>query len=210
MNYDKLLLIDHCLFLCQELRVWDISTHQCLKTVSLQFPCLQPGRIPEHGNFPFLLLGPPLPEQSQPHLVVGCKDYLALLNLAERERGKGGWKLGSKFLNGPALLCVLYNPTLRQVVTGHADSSVSLWDVGTGKRRLQICNAHGEDELTCMALDSSHRRLITGACNGTIKVLTLCFVCTNTFTLSTLSGIHLYCTSMRKFKKHLVMRRASC
>ncbi|XP_062299179.1 WD repeat-containing protein 49 [Scomber scombrus] len=157
-----------------ELRVWDISTHHCLKTVGLPFPCLQPGRIPEHGNFPFLLLSPPLPEQTQPHLVVGCKDYLALLDLAERERGGGGWLTDeARELNGPALSCALYNPTLKQVVTGHADSSVSLWDVGTGKKRLQICNVHGEDELTCMALDSSHRRLITGACNGTIKVWSL-------------------------------------
>ncbi|XP_044194675.1 WD repeat-containing protein on Y chromosome isoform X2 [Thunnus albacares] len=162
-----------------ELRVWDISTHHCLKTVNLQFPCLQLGRIPEHGNFPFLLLGPPLPEQTQPHLVVGCKDYLAWLDLAERERGGGGWltdegrELGPKILSFPALSCALYNPTLRQVVTGHAVSLVSLWDVETGKRRLQISNAHGEDELTCMALDSSHRRLITGACNGTIKVWSL-------------------------------------
>ncbi|XP_074477196.1 cilia- and flagella-associated protein 337 isoform X4 [Sebastes fasciatus] len=158
-----------------ELRVWDISSHHCLKTVGLQFPCQQPGRIPEHGNFPFLLLSPPLPEQTQSHLVVGCKDYLALLNLAETRRGGGGWLTdeGPNIHSGPALSCALYNSTLRQVATGHTDSSVSLWDVETGRRRLQILNAHGEEELTCMALDSSHRRLITGARNGTIKVWNL-------------------------------------
>ncbi|KAK2820770.1 hypothetical protein Q5P01_023729 [Channa striata] len=155
-----------------ELRVWDISTHHCLKIVHLQFPCLQPGRIPEHGNFPFLLLSPPPSEHKQPHLVVGCKDYLALLSLAEAGRGGGGTggEFGPDFQGGPALSCALYNPTLRQVVTGYADSSVSLWGVETGRRQLQILNAHGEEELTCMALDSSHRRLITGARNGTIKV----------------------------------------
>ncbi|KAK2884947.1 hypothetical protein Q8A73_021421 [Channa argus] len=162
-----------------ELRVWDISTHICLKTVRLHFPCLQPGRIPEHGNFPFLLLSPPLPEHTQPHLVVGCKDYLALLSLAETGRGRGGWltdigrEFGPDIQTGHALSCALYNPTLRQVVTGYANSSVSLWDVDTGRRQLQILNAHGEEELTCMTLDSSHRRLITGARNGTIKVWNL-------------------------------------
>ncbi|XP_023285017.1 WD repeat-containing protein 49-like [Seriola lalandi dorsalis] len=162
-----------------ELRVWDISSHHCLKTVRLQFPCLQPGRISEHGNFPFLLLSPPLPEDAQPHLVVGCKDYLALLNLAETRRGGGGGftnegrEFGPEIQSGPALSCALYNPTLRQVVTAHANSSVSLWDVETGRRRLQILNAHGEAELLCMALDSSHRRLITGARNGTVKVWNL-------------------------------------
>nr|XP_046232345.1 WD repeat-containing protein 49 isoform X2 [Scatophagus argus] len=161
-----------------ELRVWDISSHHCLKTICLQFPCQQPGRIPEHGNFPFLLLSPPLSEQA--HLVVGCKDYLALLSLAEMKRGGGGgWltdegrELGSKNHLVPPLSCALYSSTLRQVVTGHADSSVSLWDVETGRRRLQILNAHGEDELICMALDSFQRRLITGARSGTIKVWNL-------------------------------------
>ncbi|KAK9529892.1 hypothetical protein VZT92_011441 [Zoarces viviparus] len=162
-----------------ELKVWDISSHHWLKTVCLQFPCKQPGRIPEHGNFPFLLLSPPLPEQTQAHLVVGCKDHLAVLYLAETRRGGGGRltdegrEPGPNHQSGPALCCALYNSSLRQVVTGHADSSVSLWDVETGRRRLQILNAHGEDELTCMTLDSSHRRLITGARNGTIKVWNL-------------------------------------
>ncbi|XP_034427163.1 WD repeat-containing protein on Y chromosome isoform X2 [Hippoglossus hippoglossus] len=160
-----------------ELRVWDISTHQCLKTLRLQFPCLQPGRIPEHGNFPFLFLSPPLPVETRPHLVVGCKDYLARLHLAESGRGRGGWLTNEQREFGPeigvVLSCALYNPTLRQVVTGHADSSVSLWDVETGRRRLQILNAHGEDELLCMTLDSTHRRLFTGARNGTIKVWNL-------------------------------------
>ncbi|XP_056286630.1 WD repeat-containing protein 49 isoform X2 [Pseudoliparis swirei] len=158
-----------------ELKIWDISSHHCLKTVCLQFPCRQPGRIPEHGSFPFLLLSPPLPEQTQSHLLVGCKDHLALLNLAEARRGGGGgWSAGrGGEPGGPALTCALYNASLRQVVTGHADSSVSLWDVETGRRRLRILNAHGEDEVTCMTLDSSHRRLITGARNGTIKVWNL-------------------------------------
>ncbi|TKS90001.1 WD repeat-containing protein 49 [Collichthys lucidus] len=156
-----------------ELRFWDISSHHCLKIVRLQFPCQQPGRIPEHGNFPFLLLSPPHLEES--HLVVGCKDYLALLSLSKTRRGGGGWLTdeGPKIQSGPAVSCALYNSTLRQVVTGYADSSVCLWDVETGRRRLQIVNAHGEDGLTCMALDSSHRRLITGARNGTIKVWNL-------------------------------------
>ncbi|KAG8009073.1 WD repeat-containing protein 49 [Nibea albiflora] len=154
-----------------ELRVWDISSHRCLKTVCLQFPCQQPGRIPEHGNFPFLLLSPPHLEESR--LVVGCKDYLALLSLSKTRRGGGGWLTDEGPKSGPAVSCALYNSALRQVVTGYADSSVCLWDVETGRRRLQIVNTHGEDGLTCMALDSSHRRLITGAHNGTIKVWNL-------------------------------------
>ncbi|XP_024913730.1 WD repeat-containing protein 49 isoform X3 [Cynoglossus semilaevis] len=155
-----------------ELRIWDISSHHCLKTIHLQFPCLQLGRIPEHGNFPFLLVAPRRPAETQPHLLVACKDYLALLKLARTRGGRGGEWLTDED-GGPGLSCALYNPTLRQVVTGHMDSSVSLWEVETGRRRLQIVNAHGEEELLCMTLDSTHRRLITGAGNGTIKVWNL-------------------------------------
>ncbi|XP_068161900.1 cilia- and flagella-associated protein 337 [Antennarius striatus] len=159
-----------------ELRIWDISSQHCLKNIPLTFPCQQPSRIPEHGNFPFLLLSPPLSERA--HLVVGCKDYLALLHLAEAGSGDG-WLMEERrgprphIQSGPGLSCALYNPTLRKVVTCHTDSSVSVWDVETGKRRLKIFNAHGGEDLTCMALDSSHRRLITGAPNGTVKVWNL-------------------------------------
>lgn len=109
--------------------------------------------------------------------MVGCKDYLALLPLAEGKGGEGDWSAVSQHSGGsgsPALLsCALYNPTLRLLVTGHSDSSVFTWDVETGRRRLRILNAHGEEEVTSLALDSSHRRLITAACSGTIKVLIL-------------------------------------
>lgn len=144
---------------------WDLVSHSCLKTIHLLFPCQQPSRIPEHGSFPFLLLSPPLSEQ--PHLVVGCCDYLALLHLSEnRSAGAGG--LADRGREG--LTCALYNSTLRQLVTGHADSSLSVWDVETGRGRLQILNAHGGEAVTSMALDSSHRRLISGSRSGTIKV----------------------------------------
>lgn len=77
-----------CAF-AQDLRVWDLVSHACLKSVRLLFPCQQPSGILEHGSFPFLLLSPPLSDQ--PHLVVGCRDYLALLQLSE-SRPAGGWR----------------------------------------------------------------------------------------------------------------------
>ncbi|XP_023804859.1 WD repeat-containing protein on Y chromosome isoform X2 [Oryzias latipes] len=160
-----------------ELRVWDVSTHVCLKTIPLQFPCLQPSRIPEHATFPFLLLSPPFPEQTYPHLIVCCKDYLARFRLARKGSRVGGWLTaeGREFggESSGSVSCTLYNPTLRQVVTGHSDSSVCLWDVQTGRMGLCIFHAHGEKRLTRMELDSSHRKLITAASNGTIKVWNL-------------------------------------
>ncbi|KAM6951056.1 cilia- and flagella-associated protein 337 [Aplochiton taeniatus] len=162
-----------------ELRLWDISSHLCLRTIHLQFPCLQPGRAPEHGNFPFLLMqAPPLPATTPPHLLVGCKDYLALLRLAEGKkdggegwRDDGGWGRGSG--ERAPLSCLLCNPALGQAITGGEDSSVTIWDLETGALHLRVSHAHGEEDVTCMALDSSHRRLITGARNGTVKVWSL-------------------------------------
>ncbi|XP_034148130.1 WD repeat-containing protein on Y chromosome isoform X2 [Esox lucius] len=152
-----------------ELRVWDISSHSCLRTVHLQFACLHPGRTPVHGNFPFLLVAPPFPSQTPPHILVSCRDYLARLEL---EVG-GGEGRRIQWPAGP-VSCVLYNPTLKQVTGGFDDSSVSVWDVETGTLCLKISSAHGEEPITCMTLiGSSHRRLVTGARNGTIKVWNL-------------------------------------
>ncbi|CAG04417.1 unnamed protein product [Tetraodon nigroviridis] len=153
-----------------DLRVWDLVGHACLTTIRLLFPCQQPSRTLEHGGFPFLLLVPPLSEQ--PHLVVGCRDYLALLHLSESTSARAGG-LADGGGEGPGLTCALLSSALRRLVTGHADSSLSVWDVETGRRRLQILNAHGREAVTSMALDSSHRRLISGSRSGTIKVWSL-------------------------------------
>lgn len=151
LNIWRKYLLSQYMYVCvfvQDLRVWDLVSHACLKTIRLHFPCQQPSRIPEHGSFPFLLLSPPL--SGQPHLVVGCRDYLALLHLSEsRSAGAGGLADGGR--GGPGLTCALYNSALRQLVTGRADSSLSVWDVDTGRTRLQILNAHGGEGVTSMA-----------------------------------------------------------
>ncbi|CAL8300729.1 unnamed protein product [Lota lota] len=162
-----------------ELKIWDVSSHRCLRTVRLPFPCFQPGRSPEQSSFPFLLVQAALPAKAPPHLLVACKDYLALLRLAEGrgdttggeggERGEGGE--GGEVRRRVAPICVaLYNPGRGQVVTGRQDSSVGVWDAASGRRCFTIHDAHGREALTCMSVDSSGRRLITGARNGTVKV----------------------------------------
>ncbi|XP_030630928.1 WD repeat-containing protein on Y chromosome [Chanos chanos] len=137
------------------LKIWDISSEQCVRTLQLDFPCIQPGRSPEHGSFPFLL-----DFAVTPVLLVTCREYMALLSLDTGDAG-----------NGPdQLSCILYNPLFKQVVTAYVNSSLAVWDVETGVRCLEVKNAHGRAEITCMALDRRQRRLITGASNGTIKV----------------------------------------
>ena len=55
-------------------------------------------------------------------------------------------------------------------MTGSDDSSVTVWDVETGRKALHIGSAHGREEVTCMTFDSGWRRLLTGACDGSVKV----------------------------------------
>jgi len=47
------------------------------------------------------------------------------------------------------------------------------WDFETGNKNLVFTNAHGDEEITSMAFDGNWRRLITGARNGTVKVIVL-------------------------------------
>ncbi|MFT7804220.1 WD repeat-containing protein on Y chromosome-like [Arapaima gigas] len=167
------------------LKVWDILSQRCLRTLLLKFPCVQTGRPLEHGTFPFLLLS-----VAPPVLLVSCRDYLGLLHLAGGDPGRCGSlthsaPISSALYNpllkqvGPesaptlkprlSRLCVRHGYVLLQVATGSDDSSVCLWDVETGAKCLQLSNAHGQEEITCMTFDLSRRRLITGARNGTMK-----------------------------------------
>ncbi|XP_029102819.1 WD repeat-containing protein on Y chromosome [Scleropages formosus] len=142
------------------LKVWDVPSQSCLRSLLLKFPCVQAGRPLEHGNFPFLLLS------AVPHmLLVSCRDYLGLLHLDRGDSGRAGCLTHSAPISS-----ALYNPILKQVATGCDDSTVCLWDVETGAKCLQLSNVHGKEEITCMTFDLSYRRLITGARNGTIKV----------------------------------------
>ncbi|KAJ8363673.1 hypothetical protein SKAU_G00125040 [Synaphobranchus kaupii] len=143
------------------LKVWDIVSEHCLRTLLLKFPCVEAGHDLEHGNFPFLLL------PTAPHvLLVSCRDYLGLLHLQHGDGVVGGEPL----THSTPLSGALYNPLFKQVVTGCAGSSVAAWDVETGTKCLHLTNAHGQEEITCMAFDTSQHQLITGARNGTIKV----------------------------------------
>lgn len=170
----------------QVLKIWDIPSQQCVKTIQLKFPNLQAGFTPEQGRFPLLLN-----LTADPVLLVSYREYLAALTLTESNKSKSNDKSG-------LYTCVLYNPHLEQVgvwvswinglwtehyrfftvmcilcmvevITACADSTLTVWDVKTGIKRMEVRNAHGQEEVSCMALDVHQRRLISAATNGTIK-----------------------------------------
>uniref|UniRef100_A0A8C5AGN3 Uncharacterized protein n=1 Tax=Gadus morhua TaxID=8049 RepID=A0A8C5AGN3_GADMO len=127
--------------------------------------------------FPFLLVEAALPAKGPPRLLVACKDYLALLRLAggrgDDAAAAGREGAGREVRHGrraAPITAALYNPGLGQVATGRRDSSLAVWEAATGRACFTIHGAHGREALTCMAVDSSGRRLITGARNGTVKV----------------------------------------
>ncbi|XP_016113604.1 uncharacterized protein [Sinocyclocheilus grahami] len=123
-----------------------------------EFPNIPLGFTPEHGSFPLLLSLTP-----DPVLLVTCREYLATLHLHKSESNSRSGIYTS----------ALYNPHLQQVITACADSTLTVWDVKTGLKRMEIRNAHGKEEVSCMALDVHQRRLISAATNGTIKVWNL-------------------------------------
>ncbi|XP_056325906.1 WD repeat-containing protein on Y chromosome [Danio aesculapii] len=140
------------------LKIWDIPSQQCIKTLHLNFPNIQAGVSPEQGSFPLLLN-----LSSDPVLLVTCREYVAMLQLDKTETSSGS----------DLYTCALYNPNLQQVITACADSTLTVWDVKTGIKRMEIRNAHGNEEVSCMALDVHQRRLISAATNGTVKVWNL-------------------------------------
>ncbi|XP_028813763.1 WD repeat-containing protein on Y chromosome isoform X2 [Denticeps clupeoides] len=136
------------------LKIWDIQSQQCVRSLQLKFPYIVAGQTPEHGNFPLLLLQTPLQQ-----VLVSCRDYLGLLRLDG----------GASDDRPVALTSLLYNSHLKQVVTACANSSLAMWDIRTGSKILEMRNTHGEAAITCLALDTTQRLLVTGASNGTIK-----------------------------------------
>lgn len=58
-----------------------------------------------------------------------------------------------------------------QVVSGCLLGTVSVWDITTGKKRMEfsVCDIH-QMELTAMALDESERCLLTGLRDGILQM----------------------------------------
>ncbi|XP_048762594.2 WD repeat-containing protein on Y chromosome-like isoform X3 [Ostrea edulis] len=143
------------------IKVWDIKEHSCLQTVVLKFPSSIHGRMPEHGTFPIHM-------QPAPHnaVLVTCNDYLGMLKLGHTSQPKN-----LDAVTHDSQLCgAIYNKTFKQVVTGCDSSNIAVWELESGNKAIVFSNAHGDEEITCMAFDDSYRRLLTGARNGTIKV----------------------------------------
>ncbi|CAM4547247.1 unnamed protein product [Lepidochelys olivacea] len=56
-----------------------------------------------------------------------------------------------------------------QVVSCSEGSAIKVWDLQNGQLVTEVYEAHGHATVTCMALDTSGKRLITGGRDGSLK-----------------------------------------
>ena len=57
-----------------------------------------------------------------------------------------------------------------KLITCGDNSSLVAWEIESGRRVFSILDAHDGEEITCVAIDQSCRRIATAARNGIIKV----------------------------------------
>ncbi|KAG1951866.1 EF-hand calcium-binding domain-containing protein [Pimephales promelas] len=93
-------------------------------------------------------------------------DSLSLLSLQTKPQPKGNQILSHE----EPVLCCGYSEEFRQVVSCSEGSVVKVWDVETGAQMFEFGGAHEESAITCMAFDSSGRRLVTGGRDGCLKM----------------------------------------
>ncbi|TRY88622.1 hypothetical protein DNTS_028838 [Danionella cerebrum] len=123
------------------LNIWDIASHQCIQTVHLKFPNIQAGVSPEQGSVPLLL------SLSSETVLVTCREYLAMMHLDVPECRQ----------RPQVFTYALYSSVLQRVITASADSTLTVWEVKTGIKKIEIRNAHGEEEISCLAGLNLHK-----------------------------------------------------
>ncbi|XP_067386329.1 cilia- and flagella-associated protein 337-like [Emydura macquarii macquarii] len=67
------------------------------------------------------------------------------------------------------ILCCQYNKPFQQVVSCSEGSAIKVWDLQNGQLVTEIYEAHGDAAVTCMTLEPSGKRLVTGGRDGSLK-----------------------------------------
>ncbi|XP_028395533.1 WD repeat-containing protein on Y chromosome-like [Dendronephthya gigantea] len=142
------------------IKAWDIKEHYCIQSIHLKYP-YDPHHL-DHGPFPMILL--PAPTHA---LLIACEDYLTELKLSNEPNIKP-----NRTSHDRPLLACLYNDKKKQVITGCEGSLVRTWNVETGKKVFEFLGVVGKDEMSCMALEVSGRRLFTGSRTGMVYIWT--------------------------------------
>ncbi|XP_074849430.1 cilia- and flagella-associated protein 337-like [Carettochelys insculpta] len=102
-------------------------------------------------------------------------DCLVLLHFQQKEDQLNN----SCVSHNEPVLCCQYNKPFQQMVSCSEGSGVKVWDLQSGQLVTEVCEAHGESAVTCMALDTSGKNLITGGRDGSLKkweCSTMCYI----------------------------------
>ncbi|CAF1133494.1 unnamed protein product, partial [Didymodactylos carnosus] len=148
-------------------KVWDLEEFTCIQTVTIKFP-MTAGKTPNFGSFPtdFYTNSNQNVDSMSSAWVLACNDYLCLMRLGHNSLKDS---VLSETHNAP-LSCAVYNKKLRQLITCADDSSLSAWDIESGRKVFFIADAHEGEEITCISIDKPCRRIGTGARNGIVKI----------------------------------------
>ncbi|KAG8453887.1 hypothetical protein GDO86_000492 [Hymenochirus boettgeri] len=111
--------------------------------------------------------------------------------------------------------CCQYNNVLEQVVSCSERSVIRIWDLLTGHLISEIKEAHGISAVTCLAIDKSGNRMISGARDGSLKQWDLkssTVTCLNTLKQSRSGRLvdELYDCTYAQLYKHWFMISVGC
>uniref|UniRef100_H3B9M3 Uncharacterized protein n=1 Tax=Latimeria chalumnae TaxID=7897 RepID=H3B9M3_LATCH len=132
--------------------VWDVEDQTCLLTV-----------IPKASHISGELAACHFSHELR--ALCMATDSLALLQIKYKEKQFDN----SSVSHNESVLCCGYNRAFQQVVSCSEGSVIKTWEVKTGLPVMETIAAHGEAAVTCMTIDPSGRRLITGGRDGCLK-----------------------------------------
>ncbi|XP_049634417.1 WD repeat-containing protein 49-like [Suncus etruscus] len=134
-------------------KIWDLDTHSCLFLLPPK-----PAGLQAAGHTCLYL--------PHPRALCVATKAVALLHLKLRSPPEPDQMVSHR----EPVLCCQYNSVFRHVISCSEASVVKVWDFETGRLSTEFIGAHDNSGITCMALDSSGRRLITGGRDGRLKI----------------------------------------
>ncbi|XP_052037678.1 EF-hand calcium-binding domain-containing protein 8 [Apodemus sylvaticus] len=140
----------------KNIRVWDLQDYVCLQSFC--------GKLFPLGNCPITSA------YFHRSSTLICSTYNIGILRGYLE-SQGPMKTGRMTTHNTPLCAVLYSKIFKQVVSGCLQGIVSVWDISTGKKKMELpVSGIQESELTTMALDQSERCLLTGLRDGTMQM----------------------------------------
>ncbi|KAL1785978.1 EF-hand calcium-binding domain-containing protein 8 [Sigmodon hispidus] len=140
----------------KNIRVWDLQDYVCLQSFC--------GKLFTLGNCPITSA------YFHRDSTLICSTYNIGILRGYLE-SQGPLKTGKMTTHNSALSVVLYSSIFKQVLSGCLQGIVSVWDITTGKKRMEFSvSGTQSSELTAMSLDESERCLLTGLRDGTIQM----------------------------------------